>query len=441
VRLAGNNLNNPTKNPTSPAPYPASLTARPPVVTPSQDPSLYDPNANRPYFSPPQPGPLALFGPYNETSASGNTAKARDTPATFTGPDGSRYVIWAGSSKAGVGSPTPVAPSLYLTKVVAAPGQPAFLSVVAQNSQVMSLAGANIVTADGTANPIDWIIDAGVQRTDGETTFANGAPTLYAYDALTLQPLWNSAYKQLDMGGRYNTIAAARGVVFVGTDRIQAFGLTGNTIVDDSVQGTGPDQFTYVGAGWSHTSPGTSTATMGTFDGTVSTDATAGDYATLTFTGSRITVYANEAGGYGSATISVDGAAAQTVSPASTTNSPNGQGEGDVAVYTLSGLGAGTHTLKFQNASGGTVALDLVEIVPPATTSSALGLSLTDGNVQPATGQMLPYTINYNNAGSTTTTREASSTAPARTTAASSSPRPSPPTRPPTLPTAPPGGP
>src|SRR5262249_16014604 len=121
---AGNNLNNPTHNPNnSPADYPASLTSRPPVGNPDHDPSLYDPNALRPYFRTPQAPPLALFGPYNETSASGNTAKARDTPATFTGPDGTHYVIWAGSSKAAVGSSTPVAPSLYLTKVVAAPGQ------------------------------------------------------------------------------------------------------------------------------------------------------------------------------------------------------------------------------------------------------------------------------------------------------------------------------
>src|SRR5262249_9265988 len=161
-------------------------------------------------------------------------------------------------------------------------------------TQVMSLPGANIITADGTAHPIDWIVDAGVQRTDGLTGFANGAPTLYAYDALTLQPLWSSPYEQLDIGGKYNTIAAARGNILVGTDRIQAFGLTGDTIVDDSVQGTGTNQFAYTGAGWAHTAAGTSTATMGTFGGTVSTDNVAGDFATLSFTGSRIRVYADE---------------------------------------------------------------------------------------------------------------------------------------------------
>jgi hypothetical protein len=394
---AGNHLNNPTRNPTSPAPYPASLTKRPPVVAPDQDPSLYDPNAIRPYFKPPQAGPLALFQPYNETSASGNTAKARDTPATFVGPDGSTYVIWAGSSKSAVGSGIPVAPSLYLTKVVTSPGQPAYLSIEAQNAQVMSLPGANLITANGTANPIDWIVDAGVQRSDGETSFANGAPTLYAYNALTLQPLWSSAYEQLDMGGKYNTIAVARGDVFVGTDRIQAFGLTNDTIVDDSVLGTGLNQFNYVGNGWTHHA---TTSTMGTFDGTVSTDSTPGDDATLKFQGSQIKVYANEASGYGTVAISVDGGNTRTVSLAKTTNSPNGQGEGDVLVYTLSGLGAGTHQLEFLHTGTATVALDRVEITPPVTSSSALGVSLTDGNVTPRPGAVLPYTINFNNAGS-----------------------------------------
>jgi hypothetical protein len=395
---AGNHLNNPTPNPNnSPAPYPASLTVRPPVVNPNQDPSLYDPNAIRPYFSPPQAGPLALFGPYNETSASGNTAKARDTPATFIGPDGTRYVVWAGSSKAAVGSSTPVAPSMFLTKVVASPGQAAFLQVVAQNTQVMSLPGANMVTADGTAHPVDWILDAGVQRTDALTSFANGAPTLYAYDALTMQPLWSSSYKELDMGAKYNTIVAARGVIFVGTDRVQAFGLTADTIVDDAVQGTGPNHFTYSGSGWTHAA---ATSTMGTFLGTVSSTAVASDSAALTFTGSQVKVYVDEASGYGSATISVDGGNAQTVSLANTTNSPNGQGEGNVLVYTLSGLGAGTHTLTFVNNGNSTVTLDRVVITPPVTAHAALGVSLTEGNVTPAAGQVLPYTINYNNAGS-----------------------------------------
>src|SRR5262249_51262541 len=55
----------PPPTPTNPpAPPPGSLPSRPPVVAPNQDPSLWAPNTNRAYFSPPQPGPLALFQPY-----------------------------------------------------------------------------------------------------------------------------------------------------------------------------------------------------------------------------------------------------------------------------------------------------------------------------------------------------------------------------------------
>jgi hypothetical protein len=399
---AGNNLNNPTARPGSPATYPADLTRRPPgTVTPSQDPSLYDTNpatGTRTYYTPNQVGPLSLFGPYNETSASGNTAKARDTPSTAFGPDGTAYVVWAGASKAGIGSSTPVAPSLYLTKVVATPGQPAYLQTVAANTAVMSNPGASMITGDGTSNEILWIVDAGVQRGDSLANFSNGAPTLYAYNLLTMTPIWSSAYTDLNMGGKYNSITAARGDVFVGTNRIQAFGLTTNTEVDNSVTGSGTNQFTYVGSGWQQI---TGSATMGTYHGTVATTSTQGDFATLNFTGSGIKVYANEMSGYGTATISVDGGNTQTVTLTPANSSPNGQGAGDVLVYTLTGLAAGTHTLKvLNNAASNTISLDKVEVLPAATTHSALMVSMTDGRVVPAAEGVIPYTINYTNAGS-----------------------------------------
>src|SRR5208282_5131755 len=196
-----------------------------------------------------------------------------------------------------------------------------YLQVVAQNTAVMSNPGSSLITGNGTANEIDWVVDAGVQRTDSLTSFSNGAPTLYAYNALTMQPLWSSAYEELSMGGKYNSVAVARGDVFVGTNRIQAFGLTSDTIVDDAVTGTGMDQFNYVGSGWTHI---TGSSTMGTFDGTVSTDNVQGDSATLTFTGAQIKVYANEVSGYGTATFSVDGGNTQTVMLSPANSSPNG---------------------------------------------------------------------------------------------------------------------
>jgi autotransporter-associated beta strand protein len=390
---AGNHLNNPGATP-------ASLTMRPAVVPPRQDPSLYSPTAMRSYFSPPQAGPLNVFGPYSEQYGMTNYGRSRTTPATFVGPDGTYYAVWTGSQKTTSSSTTPTAPSVVVTKIVATSGHNAYLQIATQNTETMSLPGASIITANGTSTPIVWVVDAGVQRLDSLSTgnFNNGAPTLYAFDALTMQPLWSSANQQLDIGGKYNTIAVAHGVTFVGTDRIQAFGLTSSTSVDDSAIGTGANQFQYVGA-WSHTTPGTSTATMGTFQGTVSTDSVMGDVATLNFSGSQIKVYADEKSTYGSVAISIDGGTATTVSLANSANSPNGQGAGDVLIYTSPTLGAGTHTLSFLNTANSTIALDRVEITP-ISSGSALGVSLTEGNVTATPNQLLQYTINYNNAGS-----------------------------------------
>src|SRR5262249_5239317 len=136
-------------------------------------------------------------------------------------------------------------------------------------------------------------------------------------------------------------------------------------------------------------------------DGTVSTDNVQGDSATLTFTGSQIKVYANEVSGYGTATFSVDGANTQTVMLSPANSSPNGAGAGDVMVYSVSGLGSGTHTFKILNhAASNTISLDRVEITPPTGTAAQLGVSLTDGNIIPTAQGVIPYTINYNNAGS-----------------------------------------
>jgi hypothetical protein len=389
---AGNHLNNPGVTP-------ASLTTRPPAVNPNQDPSLYDPNAIQTNFSPPQAGPLSLFSPYSELQAMTNYAKSRDTPSTFVGPDGSVYVAWTGSSKTPANLVVPAAPSVVVTKVVTSPGQPAYLQIVRQNTAVMSLPGAGLTTGNGTTNEIYWVVDAGVQRTD-PLDFSAGAPTLYAFDALTMTPLWSSAYQELNQGGKYNTLAIAHGVVFAGTDRIQAFGITANTSVDDSVAGAGTNQFNYSGSGWTHFGSNVGVATMGTYNSSLSTTNVAGDFATMTFTGKQIKVYADKVSGYGTVAISIDGGAATNVSLNSTIGSPNASGQGNVLVFTSPVLGAGTHTLKILDTANTTVSIDRVEIVPQATTSASLNVSTTDGGVTAVTGQVLQYTITYNNYGS-----------------------------------------
>jgi hypothetical protein len=122
-----------------------------------------------------------------------------------------------------------VPPSVVLTKIVTAPGHPAYLSVVAQNHVAMTLPGSPVITSDGTSDPIVWVVDAGVMRTDSLTSPTAKHPVLYAFDALTLKELYRSNPSDLNVGGKYDSPTIARGTVFFGTDRIQAFGLSTQT--------------------------------------------------------------------------------------------------------------------------------------------------------------------------------------------------------------------
>jgi hypothetical protein len=337
-----------------------SLTSRQaPSTDSSTDTSLLPPG-NQPQFG--KRGPLNIFGPYSENSNNTDFAKSRSTPAYFQGPDGTHYVVFSGSAKTAVNSTTPTAPSLVLTKIVTAPAQPAYLAVVHQNNVPMTLPGSPVVTSNGSGNFIVWVVDAGVMRTDSLTSSSAIHPTLYAYDALTLRPLWSSAHNELDVGGKYDSPTVAHGTALFGTDRIQAFGLTTDTIVDDSVQGTGPNQFHYTGSGWNHTNPTTIEAS---FDGTLNYTDTANDSATISFTGTRVKFYAVERNNRGIAAVSIDGGAETNVDEFAA------QDAGDVLVYTSPVLSAGSHTFKVRstgthdaNSSGSRVDIDRVDLVP-----------------------------------------------------------------------------
>ena len=85
--------------------------------------------------------------------------------------------------------------------------------------------GSALVTSNGPRDAVVWVLDPNASRS--ALLVGDGAPRpiLYAFDAMTLRLLWKSAPGQLQASGKYNEPAIARGVVFVGTDRIQAFGL------------------------------------------------------------------------------------------------------------------------------------------------------------------------------------------------------------------------
>ena len=165
---AGNHLNNPGATP-------ADLTKRPPAVNPNQDPSLFDPNANRSYFSPAATWVrLSLFCALISElpQAMTNFAKSRDTPSTFT--ESGRNVFTSFGQVRRKRLPTssiPAAPSVVVTKVIASPRPASLFARRSCNQNTAShgsLPGGGMTTGNqDMSNEIYWVVDAGVQRTDG----------------------------------------------------------------------------------------------------------------------------------------------------------------------------------------------------------------------------------------------------------------------------------
>jgi hypothetical protein len=203
---------------------PGRLDQRPPCGTdPSADPSLIPPDP-QPQFG--TPGPLNVFGPYSERFTQGDNAKMRTTPAYFQSGDGTNYIFVSGATKSCDSCREPVPPGLARLLVVENSNQPAYLFLDATDNFLSLFSpGPPLITSNVSDNAIVWVLDANVYRSASLVGSSIPHPVLYAVDATAMQLLWSSSPSQLNVGGKYNHVTIARGVVFVGTDRIQAFGL------------------------------------------------------------------------------------------------------------------------------------------------------------------------------------------------------------------------
>ena len=204
---------------------PGRLDQRPPCSNdPSSDASLIPPDP-QPQFG--VPGPLNVFGPYSERFTQGDNAKMRTTPAYFQSGDGTNYLFVSGATKSCESCREPVPPGLARLQIVEAPGQSAYLALDAADSFLSLFSpGPPLITSNMSDNAIVWLLDANVYRSASLVGSSVPHPVLYAVDATTMQLLWSSTPSQLNVGGKYNHVTVARGVVFVGTDRVQAFGLS-----------------------------------------------------------------------------------------------------------------------------------------------------------------------------------------------------------------------
>jgi mono/diheme cytochrome c family protein len=177
-------------------------------------------------------GPLNIFGPYTERDGMGDQARSRTTLAHFRNAQGSDFLFVTGSSKAGAAQNISAAPSLARLQIVSHPGQPSYLRLDrSHGSLILQNPGSPVVSSRGARNAIVWILDINKPRSASLYGLDAPQPVLYAVDAQTLQLLWRSRPGELAPSGKYNEATVVDGMVIVGTDRIQVFGLDGPGIV------------------------------------------------------------------------------------------------------------------------------------------------------------------------------------------------------------------
>lgn len=203
---------------------PGTLDARPGCSTDSAGDGSLLPPGPQPQFA--ARGPLNVFGPYTESYGNVDYAKMRSTPAWFVDDAGERFLYVSGSTKAAADSTRSVPPSVARLRLALAPGQPAYLERAGSDSELAFFnPGSPVVSSDGGATPVVWVLDANVSRTASTLDPDLPNPVLYAVDGTTMRVLWKSAPDQVYVGGKYGTPLVAHGFVLVATDRLQAFGL------------------------------------------------------------------------------------------------------------------------------------------------------------------------------------------------------------------------
>jgi len=115
-----------------------------------------------------RPGPLNLFGAYQEDCHQGNLARGRTTPTYFKDANGTAYVFFTGSTKPAPCSIVPTTPSVARTKVVTSgPDQHAYLAFDAYESTIVFQNPAiGVISSNGNdfSSAILWLLDSNFLR-------------------------------------------------------------------------------------------------------------------------------------------------------------------------------------------------------------------------------------------------------------------------------------
>jgi serine/threonine protein kinase len=135
--------------------------------------------------------------------------------------------------------------------------------------------------------------------------------------------------------------------------------------IDDSVEGTGSNQFNYVGSSWGHCTGGCNGSGGDCYNGSWTWGSTAGDYMTVSFTGIQIKFYAVTGTYGGIGALSLDGGSETMV------NFYSVQLLGNQLMWTSPTMPEGLHTFKLRvtgtkgdpSSKASQVGIDRVDVI------------------------------------------------------------------------------
>jgi hypothetical protein len=185
--------------------------------------------------------------------------------------------------------------------------------------------GGNVVT--GNSSTVTLTLSHGTFAGTGNTVTAVASGGIATFGNLTINATGNYTLTATD-----GNLASAASSPFL------IYPASALTTIDDTVKGSGIDQILYTGA-WTTSNP---TTLLNCYDNTTTIDGTAGDSATVTFTGTQIIYYAGVKNTRGIAAVSLDGGTPANVDEFAADST----GYGNVVEYVSPILAPGTHTLK-----------------------------------------------------------------------------------------------
>jgi glucosylceramidase len=212
------------------------------------------------------------------------------------------------------------------------------------------------LSGGGTANI--WVDSGAVTSVNEASPTVAGNPAVYTIPAGDALLYATPAYAPLSTGAHTLHIQNTSNAPFM-LDRIEV--VTPTTVtVDDAVQGTAAAQFNYVGSGWTHCTSCDTSPAIGKYAGSSSTDSTAGDSVSFSYTGYGVTLYLATGPAQGYANVTFDTNPAVRIDTYANTAAGNQVGWISPPVTT-----AGQHTVTVTVAgsqgaysSGGAVTID-----------------------------------------------------------------------------------